>query len=298
MKTIPNASDDLIARAGRYADRLSINVELPTADSLATLAPEKSATGIKRSMARIRLHLDDTADARRAATTPRSLPQAAPRAAAVPRFAPAGQSTQMIVGADRSDDRTILTTSSALYASYRLKRVYYSAFSPIAHASTQLPPAAAPLLREHRLYQADWLLRFYGFTHGEIVGASGMLSLQIDPKLAWALGHPEAFPIDINRAPRESLLRVPGLGTRSVARVLAARRHRRLRRDDLARLGAPTSKLLAFVVTADHRPAPDATAHWLRHAEPNGEALEGTEHNGEARQGTERSGQALQGELF
>jgi putative DNA modification/repair radical SAM protein len=278
LKTIPNASDDLVARAGRYADRLSINVELPTSESLAALAPEKSASGIKRSMARIRLHLDDAAKARRASTTPRSMPQAAPRAAAVPRFAPAGQSTQMIVGADRSDDRTILQTSSALYASYRLKRVYYSAFSPIAHASAQLPPTAAPLLREHRLYQADWLLRFYGFTHDEIVDGSGMLSLDVDPKLAWALLHPEAFPVDVNRAPREHLFRVPGLGTRSVARLLAARRHRRLRRDDLARLGAPTSKLLAFVITADHRPAEDATVCWLR--------------------GTDRSLVAAQGELF
>jgi putative DNA modification/repair radical SAM protein len=295
LKTIPNASDDLIALAGRYADRLSINVELPTAESLATLAPEKSAVGIKRSMARIRLHLDDAADARRASSTTRSLPHAAPRAAVVPRFAPAGQSTQMIVGADGSDDRTILLTSSALYASYRLKRVYYSAFSPIAHASTLLPPAAAPLLREHRLYQADWLLRFYGFTHDEIVGNSrdngnGMLSLDVDPKLAWALAHPEAFPVDVNRAPRESLLRVPGLGTRSVARLLAARRHRRLRRDDLTRLGAPTRKLLAFVITADHRPADDATVRWLRSNEGGNER--GNKHNNEP------SRVATQGELF
>ena len=278
LKTIPNASDDLIARAGLYADRLSINVELPTSESLAVLAPQKNATGIKRSMARIRLHLDDAAEARVAIAKPRSLPKAAPRAAAVPRFAPAGQSTQMIVGADSSDDRTILLTSSALYASYRLKRVYYSAFSPIAHASTQLPPVAAPLLREHRLYQADWLLRFYGFTHDEIVGndsgsgsdggnSSGMLSLDVDPKLAWALAHPEAFPVDVNSAPRETLLRVPGLGTRSVVRLLAARRHRRLRRDDLTRLGAPTTKLLAFVTTADHSPAPDATVRWLRRSD-------------------------------
>ncbi len=275
LKTIPNASDDLIARAGRYADRLSINVELPSADSLAALAPEKSATGIKRSMARIRLHLDDAADARTAASKTRSLPQTAPRAAAAPRFAPAGQSTQMIVGADRSDDRAILLTSSTLYASYRLKRVYYSAFSPIEHASRQLPPVAAPLMREHRLYQADWLLRFYGFTHDEIASPGGMLSLDVDPKLAWALAHPEAFPVDVNRAPRETLLRVPGLGTRSVARLLAARRHRRLRSDDLARLGAPTSKLLAFVITADRRPAPDATERWLRSPGRKTEATQG-----------------------
>ena len=133
-------------------------------------------------------------------------------------------------------------------------------------------------MREHRLYQADWLLRFYGFTHDEIVSSGGMLSLEIDPKLAWALAHPEAFPVDVNRAPRESLLRVPGLGTRSVARVLTARRHRRLRRDDLTRLGAPNTKLLAFVITVDHRPAADATVQWLR--------------------GAERSRVAAQGELF
>src|SRR5690606_9872662 len=154
------------------------------------------------------------------------------------RFAPAGQSTQMIVGADGADDRAILATSGNLYGNYRLRRVYYSAFSPIPDASSQLPLQAPPLQREHRLYQADWLLRFYDYGVDESAPADGggMLDLDIDPKLAWALRHPQRFPVDVNTAPREMLLRVPGLGTRNVARILASRRHARLRVDDLARL--------------------------------------------------------------
>jgi putative DNA modification/repair radical SAM protein len=264
LKTIPNASHDLIARAGRYADRLSINVELPTADALQQLAPEKDATGIRRSMARIRLHLDDHAEARRSAAAVRTLPGAKATATPPPRFAPAGQSTQMIVGADATDDRTILTTSAALYATYKLKRVYYSAFSPIPDAPKTLPPRPAPLMREHRLYQADWLLRFYGYAHDEIVAPDGMLSLEMDPKLAWAVAHPEQFLVDLNRAPKEALLRVPGLGLQSVQKLLGARRARRLRRDDLSHLGVSSEKVLAFVVAQDHRPAADAPERWLR----------------------------------
>jgi len=268
LKTIPNASHDLIARAGRYADRLSINVELPTADGLQQLAPEKNATDIRRSMARIRLHLDDQADARRQARTVRALPGAKATATPPPRFAPAGQSTQMIVGADATDDRTILTASAALYGTYQLKRVYYSAFSPIPDAAKGLPPQAPPLMREHRLYQADWLLRFYGYTHDEIVAPDGMLSLEIDPKLAWAVAHPEQFPVDLNRAPKEVLLRVPGLGVQSVQRLLSARQARRLRRDDLRQLGVSSEKVLAFVIAQDHRPVADAPARWLRRRAP------------------------------
>ncbi|MEO8248096.1 MAG: putative DNA modification/repair radical SAM protein [Burkholderiales bacterium] len=254
LKTIPDASDELILRAGRFADRLSINVELPTRESLLALAPEKDDGAIRRSMARIRLQLDDAKDA---AATPaiRSMPGARQtRAARAPRFAPAGQSTQMIIGADASDDRTILSASAMLYGSYRLKRVYYSAFSPIPDASSALPSRAAPLMREHRLYQADWLLRFYGFSKNEIVTPGGMLSLEVDPKLAWALAHRERFPVDLNRAPREMLLRVPGLGARSVQRLLAARRVRRLGTVDLRALGAPAAKILPFVELSDHRP--------------------------------------------
>jgi predicted DNA-binding helix-hairpin-helix protein len=255
LKTIPDASPELLARAGRYADRLSINVELPTAQGLATLAPEKDGAAIRRSMARLRLHIDEAKDDARPAPV-RSQPGAPPRRAEPLPFAPAGQSTQMIVGADATDDRTILHSSATLYGAYRLRRVYYSAFSPIPDAPQALPSKAAPLLREHRLYQADWLMRFYGFAHDEIVPASdGMLSLELDPKLAWAMAHPERFPVDLNRAPREMLLRVPGLGVKAVERLLAARRWRVLRSDDLARLHVPLKKVLPFVALPGHRPS-------------------------------------------
>jgi putative DNA modification/repair radical SAM protein len=257
LKTIPDASAELLQRAGRYADRLSINIELPTEQGLAALAPEKNAPAIKRSMARLRMHIDDAkAAAQEAAALPVvSMPKATPRRGVPPPFAPAGQSTQMIVGADAADDRAILTTSAQLYASYRLRRVYYSAFSPIPDASSSLPLAAAPLAREHRLYQADWLMRFYGFAHDEIVPPEkGMLALDVDPKLAWALAHRERFPVDLNAAPRELLLRVPGLGAKTVERVLVARRMRRLRSADLKRLRVPLAKALPFLVLPDHRP--------------------------------------------
>jgi putative DNA modification/repair radical SAM protein len=263
LKTIPDASDDLIARAGAYADRLSINIELPTPQALTALAPEKDATGIKRSMARIRIKLDDAKEAAQDARRVRSLPNAAARPAAPPRFSPAGQSTQMIVGADASDDRAILDTSVALYRNFRMKRVYYSAFSPIPHASAALPARGAPLMREHRLYQADWLMRFYGFEASEIVTDGGLLSLQVDPKMAWAMAHPERFPVDVNRAPRELLLRVPGLGVKSVDRLIAARRLRSLRRDDIGRLGTAAARVLAFVRLPDHRPAQGAVDRLL-----------------------------------
>ncbi len=245
LKTIPDADPALLAEAGRWADRLSINLELPGEESLKALAPEKDGAGIRRAMAGMRLRIEEAKEARRTA-----------RRAAAPRFAPAGQSTQMIVGADAADDAAILGTSTALYASYRLRRVYYSAYSPIPDASRLLPPRAPPLVREHRLYQADWLLRFYGFALEEILagGQGGMLDLGVDPKLAWALRHRQHFPVDLNRAPREMLLRVPGLGAKTVQRLLAARRHRAIRAEDLARLRLPMAKLLPFVVTADHRP--------------------------------------------
>lgn len=265
LKTIPDASAELIEKAGRYADRLSINVELPSDGSLKSLAPEKDAGAIRRSMGRIRVALEEATEQRSAARRIRSMPKARARAPAAARFAPAGQSTQMIVGADGSDDRQILDTSVSLYRNYRLKRVYYSAFSPIPHASARLPVAAAPLMREHRLYQADWLMRFYGFEATEIVTDGGMLSLEVDPKLAWALAHPARFPVDLNRAPREMLLRVPGLGVRSVERLLAARRVRTLHAIDIGRLGTAARKVLAFVRLPDHVPAADPLA-WRRTA--------------------------------
>jgi putative DNA modification/repair radical SAM protein len=239
LKAVPGASEELVTRAGRHADRLSVNIELPTEASLHRLAPEKNFGAIEKSMGSLKVQIAETKAEKRA-----------------PRFAPAGQSTQMIVGADGASDVTILQTSARLYASYGLRRVYYSAFSPIPDASSRLPPQPIPLVREHRLYQSDWLLRFYGFEVGEIVGgeAGGMLDLDIDPKLAWALRHRELFPVDINTAGREMLLRVPGLGQRTVNRILSTRRHRALRFADLARLGVSLKTIGAFIVAADYRP--------------------------------------------
>ena len=264
LKTIPEASPELLARAGRYADRLSINIELPTAAGLAELAPEKDNAAIRRSMARLRIYIDDAKDARKPQPTTSQI-MMPPKRARPPRFAPAGQSTQMIVGADAASDTLILTTSAMLYGSYRLKRVYYSAFSPIPDAARALPLKPPPMVREHRLYQADWLMRFYGFGHEEIVAEpDGMLALDIDPKLAWALAHREQFPVDVNRAPKEMLLRVPGLGVKAVGRMLQARRVRRLRAADLDRLHVPLAKVMPFVELADHRPGNVLTAADLR----------------------------------
>jgi len=245
LKTIPEADDALIAEAGKYADRLSINIEVPEEQSLAKLAPEKDVRAIRRTMGRLRLKLDDARDGARLT----------PKGNRAPRFAPAGQSTQMIVGADAATDQTILHTSANLYGSYNLKRVYYSAFSPIPDSSRALPLKAPPLLREHRLYQADWLMRFYGFGAGEILDDSQMLSLEIDPKLAWALRHRDRFPLDVNRASREDLLRVPGFGRKAVDRIIATRRISSIRAADLARLHIPRNKALPFIVLPDHRPS-------------------------------------------
>jgi putative DNA modification/repair radical SAM protein len=249
LKTIPGASEGLIAEAGRHADRLSINVELPSEPSLVRLAPEKSGRDIRVALAATRLRIDDAAQAR--ATYRRGRGRAKP-----PTFAPAGQSTQVIVGADQSNDAEILKASSSLYASYRLKRVYYSAFSPTGHSSPALPSRPAPLLREHRLYQADWLLRFYGFGVSELTGAmpGGMLDLAIDPKLAWALQNRERFPVDVNTGSKEELLRVPGLGTKAVSRILSARRTGALRLDDVARLMRGITRARAFLCALDWHP--------------------------------------------
>jgi putative DNA modification/repair radical SAM protein len=266
LKTIPDASPDLLARAGRHADRLSINVELPTSDSLESLAPEKDAAAIRRSMARLRVHIDDAKgeSLEQARTQLISLPRSLKTVRApAPRFAPAGQSTQMIVGADATTDGAILGASAGLYGAYRMRRVYYSAFSPIPDASSRLPLRQPPLVREHRLYQADWLMRFYGFGHDEIVASDGMLALDIDPKLAWALAQRAQFPVDLNHAPREMLLRVPGIGGKAVERILQTRRVRKLRIADLLRLHVPLKKVLPFVLLADHHPGAALDAQGL-----------------------------------
>jgi putative DNA modification/repair radical SAM protein len=248
LKTIPGASPELLASAGRYADRVSVNVELPSERSLERLAPEKDDAAIRRSMAQMRAHIDEA----------RGEPDAKP-------FAPGGQSTQLIVGADDASDREIIERSVVLYSSYRLRRVYYSAFSPIPDSSKLLPLKAAPLMREHRLYQSDWLLRFYGFEAPELFEhRDGMLDLDVDPKLAWALNHRERFPVDVNRASRQELLRVPGFGVRTVDRILAARSVRKVRREDLERLRTPLRRVLPFITLAGAASAPALDSERLR----------------------------------
>jgi putative DNA modification/repair radical SAM protein len=237
LKTIPDANADLLAQAGKYADRVSVNVELPMEESLSRLAPEKSALTIRQSMANLRTHIDESKEDKKA-----------------PKFAPGGQSTQVIVGADASTDQAIIDKSATLYSSYRLRRVYYSAFSPIPDSSNKLPVKAAPLMREHRLYQADWLLRFYGFDSQEIFAQSnGMLDLDVDPKLAWALKHREQFPVDVNTCTREQLLRVPGLGTKAVSRIIEARSIQKVRLEDLQRLRVPIKRVLPFIKLPGHQ---------------------------------------------
>jgi putative DNA modification/repair radical SAM protein len=244
LKTIPEASPGLIELAGRYADRISINIELPKESSLAKLAPEKNLARTQQAMAHIRAKIDE-----------RFAEKAKPDAPKPPPFA-TGQSTQMIVGADDSTDAHILKRADTLYTGYKLRRVYYSGFSPIPEPSSVLPIAPPPLVREHRLYQADWLLRFYGFQVDEIANDdTPNLDLALDPKLSWALRNRATFPVDVNRASREMLLRVPGLGVRNVDRILAARRYTRLRLADLLQLRISMKKVLPFIITADHRPA-------------------------------------------
>lgn len=262
LKTIPDAAPELLAEAGRWADRLSINIELPTEDGLTRLAPEKNLRDIRGAMGHLRLNIEEAAEARRAT---RSSTSSIVRKAA-PRYAPAGQSTQMIVGADGASDRKILEASSNLYGNYRMRRVYYSAFSPIPDASRALPLLAPPLVREHRLYQADWLLRFYGFTVDDIAPpeAAENLPLDIDPKTAWALRNRQTFPVEAQSASRELLLKVPGLGVKTVDRLIALRRHRRLRYDDLLKLKAPMKKAAPFLVLADHHPRQQPESSQLR----------------------------------
>lgn len=252
LKTIPDAAPELLAEAGLWADRLSINVELPTESGLKQLAPEKNLRDIRAAMGNLRLKIEEASE---------------DKTRGAPRFAPAGQSTQMIVGADAARDRAILETSTNLYQNYRLRRVYYSAFSPIPDASSALPLSAPPLKREHRLYQADWLLRFYGFSVEDIAPIDVPdLSMDVDPKTAWALRHREQFPVDVNRAERETLLRVPGLGVRSVDRLIELRRHKTLRYEDLMQLRVPMRKAAPFIITSDHRPRADAESSAVKRA--------------------------------
>ena len=243
LKAVPGASQELLLEAGEWADRLSANIELARDSDLAQLAPAKTHRQIETSMQQIANGILLAKDRRT-------------RAGKVPRFLPAGQSTQFIVGATEASDAVLLEKSAALYNRYGLRRAYYSAFSPIPHADPSLPLKKIPLIREHRLYQADWLMRFYGFSSEELTTTENRnLSLDKDPKLAWALRHRDFFPVDVNKAGRSALLRVPGFGVRNVNRILSIRRYRRLTLADLAKLKISIKKAQFFIVTGDANPA-------------------------------------------
>jgi putative DNA modification/repair radical SAM protein len=236
MKSIPGASRELVTEAGLWADRLSVNIEIPTEQSLIHLCPEKNYTDIYRPMTYIHQGLLQSAEDKR-------------RFRHAPKFAPAGQSTQMIVGATGENDSHILRLSSALYDLRGLKRVYYSGYIPINSYDTRLPALAKPpLVRENRLYQADWLMRFYGFRAEEIANdAHPDLDLEIDPKLSWALRHPEAFPVDLQRADYETILRVPGIGVKSARLIVSSRRHGRVTAAALKKMGVVMKKAQYFI---------------------------------------------------
>ena len=249
LKAIPGASELLIKEAGLYADRLSANIELPTQQDLVQLAPEKKSTIIESTMNQILTRKEEADEDRRKS------PQA-------PKFASAGQSTQMVVGATLASDRDILTTATHLYGQYKLRRIYYTGFSPYPAADARLPLKATPMMREHRLYQSDWLMRFYVFTASELTTPdSPDLSLTEDPKTTWAKTHPEFFPIDVNAAPREALLRVPGIGYRNVERILSIRKYHQLLLDDLRKLHVRIKNALPYLITVDHLPNQPTVAH-------------------------------------
>ncbi len=255
LKAIPGASELLLKEAGLYADRLSANIELPTQQDLVQLAPEKKSAVIESTMDQIRAYKDESDEDRT-------------KSKLAPKFAAAGQSTQMVIGATPANDRQILSTATKLYGTYKLKRIYYTGFSPYPEADARLPLKAAPLIREHRLYQSDWLMRFYGFDAAELTTPEQpSLSLTEDPKSTWARLHPEFFPIDVNRAPRESLLRVPGIGYRNVERILSIRKYHALTLADLKKLNVRLTQAKPFLTAVDHiggvtppTPAPETAA--------------------------------------
>ena len=236
LKSIPGASSELVHEAGLYADRLSVNIEIPKEESLKRLAPEKDHQSVFAPMRYIQQGMLESAEERK-------------RFRHAPRFVPAGQSTQMIVGATPETDKDILGLSSALYRRPSMKRVYYSGYIAVNTYDPRLPALKQPpLMRENRLYQADWLLRFYQFKVEEIVDdAFPQLDLDIDPKLAWALRHPELFPVDVNRADYEMLVRVPGIGLKSAKLIVASRRFSRLGYYQLKKMGIVMKKAQYFI---------------------------------------------------
>lgn len=265
MKVIPGASQELIDKAGLWADRVSVNIELPTDKSLRLLAPGKTRDTVLKPMSRLARQIAAHKDERRSIKSS-------------PAYAPAGQSTQMIIGATPETDREIIKLSEALYGKLALKRVYYSAFVPVMKDNRLPALVNPPLLREHRLYQADWLLRFYGFTADELLDERRpQLDLDFDPKTAWALGNLDKFPLEVNRASYEEILRVPGIGVTSAKRILRARRAGPLALDDLKKLGVVMKRAVYFVtaggkyggVKKDSEEA--IKVKLLEHKNPNGQ---------------------------
>lgn len=235
VKAIPGASPELLHEAGLYADRLSVNIEIPSEASLQKVAPEKNYSDIITPMNYLRGEKEKYADEK-------------PHIKSTPLFMPAGQSTQLIVGASPENDRHILKLASSLYQTQKLKRVYYSGYVPIATDNRVPDLAAPPLVRENRIYQADWLLRFYGFSVDEIVDENRPdLDLEIDPKLGYALRHPDKFPVDINRADYELVLRVPGIGVKSAKKIISSRRHQQLHIDHLQKIGVVLKRARHFI---------------------------------------------------
>ena len=244
LKAVPGASKELLLEAGKYADRLSANIEMPVQNDLDELAPEKTIGEIEETMADVKGGIDTAKDLTK-------------RDGSAPAFARAGQSTQLVVGASASSDTVILSKAEQLYNRFKLRRVYYSAFSPAAFTDPKLQnKPATPPMREHRLYEADWLIRNYGYSAAEITQGlvDGNLDLEKDPKLTWALRHRHMFPVDVNRASKSLLLRIPGIGVRNVQRILNIRRFHRIQLADLARLNVTLARAKWFVVTADHNP--------------------------------------------
>ena len=236
MKSIPGASQQLVHEAGLYADRLSVNIEIPTEQNLKMLAPEKDHESVYKPMLYIQQGVLESAEERQ-------------KHRSAPRFAPAGQSTQMIIGATDETDKQILFTSAALYNRPSMKRVYYSGYIPVNTYDSRLPSLKqAPLVRENRLYQADWLMRFYEFGVDEIVDEKHPdLDLEIDPKLAWALRNPQHFPVDINKADYSMILRIPGIGVKSAKLIVMSRRYSKLKSADLKKMGIVMKKAKYFI---------------------------------------------------
>ena len=235
VKAIPGASEELIQEAGLYADRLSVNIELPSEMSLQNLAPEKNYQEILTPMGQIRDGIIQNKEEKALFKK-------------VPQFASAGQSTQLIVGASQENDRQIIQLTDSLYKGYGLKRVYYSGYIPITDDARLPQLIRPPVIREHRLYQTDWLMRFYGFQAEEILDPEHpFLDLEIDPKLAWALRNRQVFPVDVNTADYELILRVPGIGSRSAKRIVAARRFTTLTLDNLHKFGVVLKRARYFI---------------------------------------------------